>query len=995
MKSEKLQDAIGEVKDAFILDADTGDELSSRREDGHQPETQDDEMVEEKQTSKAGQIIEVILVIAAVMAILIPIVSLPSGKIFHVPSVETYSDNPFAGNNPEPSFEETSPDTLSSLEYAEETEPETLNETEENTNNPLPVQLLGGSEASFGFPGEKQHPQNNGMDYEPSIFLRQDLDVLPDPLHTAGGLGDSLEDGVLHIGALDMDLPIPEGYYVYRIPGEYLDVYNDRNVTLSFVDEYIFTVREVEQEKLLEDIRLYLSRTHNSNDAAYRGPGYVVWDFRVFHKKYLPIENLFISAIADTGEYFEKGDYYISMGRRLWWGPSTDNRDPDGGTYVHVFYDAGEIYDVSKLPGYSEPDRLQKSIDAGVVVYGETWPVEAWISGMIEETNDHGLITESHDNSPITTGGSMPADPLFYYAKSMFACGPSACFMKDTLIDGREYTWWVANPDASPISAKWQEDYKYALAELEEHPENYEYPEVRYSFEIWNYTRDTRWWVSYDKDMLRKGWIIDQEKDRIFRAAVYADLKAWYDETDLDRIMILLKDTGEGFLFGAYLLDEEAPYTMSALMYSWDAADGMDLDFLLKYGESYLLQAEEEKDLFGSRLKVIYEEDWEKENSHSYIDYNPYTKLASTTVYPDELGSAFKGEKDTQNGTSYHIYPLDVDIHLPEGCYVTVIPGLFLDREGKEVVLEFVDEYVLTSRPYTIDELISCMRNVKVRREDDEERFDPILYFKGEIPEDILLSFYVFRKEYYPLSGLFVAETGGVFGGKRTGGNYYYEIIYDRGETSEITNTLKELYAGDPHIRYAEYDPFWSQYSLILTVNHNTLLSSTATLLDQMHLRFGTTFHLKNPDCSVANPVWMRAYENACQELELYPEKYHHEIGLIEFVREPKMLGPNENELKEYEETLLTGWYSDETSDQKLKAMIYANLIGKGEDIALEDIVIVFHQTEGDRAFIAFAVDRTSQTLVVRDKGIDGLDEVDFTFAYRYAGKYLSGNTEK
>ena len=94
--------------------------------------------------------------------------------------------------------------------------------------------------------------------------------------------------------------------------------------------------------------------------------------------------------------------------------------------------------------------------------------------------------------------------------------------------------------------------------------------------------------------------------------------------------------------------------------------------------------------------------------------------------------------------------------------------------------------------------------------------------------------------------------------------------------------------------------------------------------------------------------------------------------------------------LKEYEETLLTGWYLEETSDQKLKAMVYANLICTGEDIALEDIVILLHQTEGDRAFIAFVIDRTSQTLVFRDKGIDTLGDIDFAFSYRYAGEYLS-----
>ena len=452
-----------------------------------------------------------------------------------------------------------------------------------------PIQRLGGAEASIDYPGIKQHPQKNGIVFEPSLLLKQDVDILPDTLGTAGGKEDYFRDGILHVGNLDADFIIPEGYYVYRIQGEYLDVMNDQNVTLSFVDEYVFTVRDVEEEVLIEDIRSYLKKTHNSNDASYRGPGYVVWDFRVFHKKYLPVENLFVSALADTGEYFEKGDYYISIGRRLWWGPSKDKRDPDGGSYVHVFYDTGVICDYTKLPGFPGSVSLQAEIDAGLLIQAENWPVEDWIGGMIDATGNHGLITESHDAMPIATGGSSDLCPLLYNAKSMYKCGISACLINDTLIDGRDYLWIVSNLDASPISSKWQENYQYALEELENHPEEYTYPEVRFSFQEEYFTvRYTRWWMPYDQNQLRKGWTIDQEQDRELRAAVFADMKGWYSDVDLSRIMILLKDTGEGQLFGAYLLDEEEPYTMSVIMLSWDAIPEMDLEFLREYGEKYI-----------------------------------------------------------------------------------------------------------------------------------------------------------------------------------------------------------------------------------------------------------------------------------------------------------------------------------------------------------------------------------------------------------------------
>ena len=454
----------------------------------------------------------------------------------------------------------------------------------------VPTQMLGGYKASFGI---SRYSHNNGVELEPVALLRQDLDVLPDPLKTASGQGDSIQDGILHVDALDVNFVIPEGYYVYRIPGEYLDVQNGRNVTLDFVDEYVFTVREVDADILKEDIRDYLKRTHNSNDAAYRGPGYVVWDFRVFHQKYLPIENLFVSALADTGEYFEKDDYYCSVGRRLWRGPSNDGRDPDGGMYVQCFYDAGEIYNVRKLPGYWEEGSLQAEIDAGLLIREENWPVEDWIGSLIEATNQHALITESFTQPILNdSAGPMSLAPLMYTATTMYKSGPAACVIEDELVDGRLYTWISSCPDASPLSAKWQEAYRYALMELKDHPEEYEYPEVRYTFqEEYSTLREKPWWVTYDKK-LRQGWGIDPKQDNALRAAVYADLITRYSDVDLKRIMILMKNTEEERLFGAYYLDEKAPYTMSAVMLSWDAISGMDLDFLREYGETFLFVSE-------------------------------------------------------------------------------------------------------------------------------------------------------------------------------------------------------------------------------------------------------------------------------------------------------------------------------------------------------------------------------------------------------------------
>ena len=76
----------------------------------------------------------------------------------------------------------------------------------------------------------------------------------------------------------------------YKISGQYWNPEADQYLTLQFVDEYILTVSKIDESTLIQDIQNSIGTGGLKKDFERRGPWYVVYSFRVFHKDYLPIE---------------------------------------------------------------------------------------------------------------------------------------------------------------------------------------------------------------------------------------------------------------------------------------------------------------------------------------------------------------------------------------------------------------------------------------------------------------------------------------------------------------------------------------------------------------------------------------------------------------------------------------------------------------------------------------------------------------------------------
>ena len=114
----------------------------------------------------------------------------------------------------------------------------------------------------------------------------------------------------------------------------------------------------------------------------------------------------------------------------------------------------------------------------------------------------------------------------------------------------------VLSADTSVVSDHWWHNYTTALEELNAEP-NSHYPDCRISFESmlssWDLSGDIK---EYEKHLL-SGWYTDETSDHELRAFIYANLSAFMD-IRLEDVMILLKDTGQGRLFYAFIIDRES-----------------------------------------------------------------------------------------------------------------------------------------------------------------------------------------------------------------------------------------------------------------------------------------------------------------------------------------------------------------------------------------------------------------------------------------------------
>ena len=369
------------------------------------------------------------------------------------------------------------------------------------------------------------------------------LPSLPDEAGLSKGNLDSRNGSVYHIAALDIDLTVPEGCFLYHIKGEYKDA-DGNPVTLEFVDEYILTVVEKTEEELIADIRSWLDQDQNSHPLGYRSPGYVLYSFKVMPAAYLPIESFYVSDLPLNREYRFKDDCLVMPGLCEW-----RQLKETGKPLKWVCYHDRESV-ASLGDEFSFPDDL--------------FPVYAW---------EEAVLASSYPNtlSYSYTGKPLPDDPPIHLARSwpLFRIGSA-----ERKIPAFVSSWEsVQNADTSVVNDMWWDQYEKVLSELDLAP-----------------AEEAKGYVTGD-------WHEDKKSDHRIKAWLLANLNI-YEETDPNDIMVLFKDTDHCRLFQALRISRpddsgheagtSSSFSFTKLEEGIDYLFFCDMDFARAYALKYL-----------------------------------------------------------------------------------------------------------------------------------------------------------------------------------------------------------------------------------------------------------------------------------------------------------------------------------------------------------------------------------------------------------------------
>lgn len=362
--------------------------------------------------------------------------------------------------------------------------------------------------------------------------------VLPDSFGLARGGEDICRDNSYYIAALDLELSLPQGYYLYHVQGLCRGDEEDLAIPLraAFIDEYILTNRKMEEEALIKEI--YACQDPCMGDETnLMNPPYILWNFRVYHKDYLPLAKFFASRITMSRELRLKGDYVVEMGSTRW-------ADINDSYYVPLeSLEFEEVQAAATVDNFIEIDRLKEisatRYDYPLLIDKDEYPVEGWIQAV----------------SGATAGTGLSYRYFFYW-------------------DG-----WDPNPFSNPEDnmARWSEEkqlplldegwwasFKQAAQELRERPGEYTYPNLQ--------------------DLCRDGWYTDNERDITLRAFIWAGLPLSEDKPSLSEVVILLHDTDNACpLYQAYIVrDGETNLLMEGL----DVTGLCNFDKTREYGET-------------------------------------------------------------------------------------------------------------------------------------------------------------------------------------------------------------------------------------------------------------------------------------------------------------------------------------------------------------------------------------------------------------------------
>lgn len=371
-------------------------------------------------------------------------------------------------------------------------------------------------------------------DFEEQLTKPLRNSKLPDLYGKAlGKKNDEKSDGKYYIDALKLDLQLPEGYYLYRLDGMYLTD-TGRKLSLEFVDEYVLALRDIPEKDL--QVAIYQYNYKNDPQAV---PPWILWSFKIVHKDYFPIEQLFSSRIPMSGEVRQCGEYLVISGTTRPWYTDTPQMegyyvDPYSTEYQTTVEEhsiagdtpSGRIYDWESIG-----EAMDTAYDWPLRIRAEEWFTDRLMERILSASKSNGTFYQYLQ--PVFINGDTWDKPLLFYNKRIpfWPDGDSAI---TTILND---SWWA--------------NYQNAVKELTEKPEKYAVSSIPISITV-----DTP-----------GEWEPMTARDTYLRAFVYACVKSVNQGIALEDLVLYTKPSGNDIpFFLAFVLDRENNWRLTPLL---------------------------------------------------------------------------------------------------------------------------------------------------------------------------------------------------------------------------------------------------------------------------------------------------------------------------------------------------------------------------------------------------------------------------------------------
>ena len=340
-------------------------------------------------------------------------------------------------------------------------------------------------------------------------------------------------------------------------------------VFLEFVDEYILALRDITEKELIREIYgYYEARFYNGMTQALLKnavPHWILWNFKVIHKDYYAVEQLYESRTPMSGEIRLSNNYLILTGTTRPW----IKDEMMEGFYIDEY--APEVEAVKKEL-ISRDKETDWDLIGQVLDNRYDWPLRIpegkWFTDKMID-----LIQSKSSSTGLE----------YRYLHGIYVMGTTND--RNWLFGINEYIpLWPEQDkkDTSLLSELWWQDYCEAVKALSETPENYSVPRIQLSFSSdW----DPHMGGGPNLDQ-RKGWEQNSIDEINVRAFVYAWLKNTGRETPLENIVIYLKKSENNLpLFLAFIMERSDNCRLIPVRKGIDLLSFCDLSVARKYVE--------------------------------------------------------------------------------------------------------------------------------------------------------------------------------------------------------------------------------------------------------------------------------------------------------------------------------------------------------------------------------------------------------------------------